>query len=109
MCSPDRWQKVLRPAIHGNANAQTRVGFAYERGIVVKQDSSEAAIWFSLAASRNAIAEYNLGVIALEPDREKREIKIPMALQRALGTKLTKKLDALSFTNKKEFIVWYSG
>ena len=32
-----------------------------------------------------------------------------MALQRALGKKLTQNLDALSFTHKKEFIVWYSG
>ena len=29
-------------------------------------------------------------------------------LQRALGTKLTQKLNGLSFTHKKEFIVWYS-
>jgi bifunctional DNA-binding transcriptional regulator/antitoxin component of YhaV-PrlF toxin-antitoxin module len=46
--------------------------------------------------------------ITLEPDTEKREIEIPMALQRALGKKLSQKLDALSFTHKKEFIVWYS-
>ena len=47
--------------------------------------------------------------ITLEPDTEKREIKIPAPLQKALGKKLTRKLDALSFTHKKEFIVWYSG
>ena len=47
--------------------------------------------------------------IALQPDTEKREIEIPMALRRALAKKLTQKLDALSFTHKKEFIVWYSG
>jgi Domain of unknown function (DUF1905)/Bacteriocin-protection, YdeI or OmpD-Associated len=47
--------------------------------------------------------------IALEPDTEKREIEIPMELQRAIGKKLTQKLDALSFTHKREFIVWYSG
>ena len=47
--------------------------------------------------------------IALEPDAEKREIENPMALQRALGKKLTERLNALSFTHKKEFIVWYSG
>ena len=47
--------------------------------------------------------------ITLEPDSEKREIEIPMALERALGKKLIQKLDALSFTHKKEFIVWYSG
>ena len=46
--------------------------------------------------------------IALQPDTEKREIEIPTPLQKALGTKLTQKLDALSFTHKKEFIVWYS-
>ncbi len=47
--------------------------------------------------------------ITLEPDTEKRDIEIPTALQKALGKKLTQKLDALSFTHKKEFIVWYSG
>jgi len=47
--------------------------------------------------------------IALEPDAEKREIEIPMTLQRALGKKLTQKLDTPSFTHKKEFIVWYHG
>jgi uncharacterized protein YdeI (YjbR/CyaY-like superfamily) len=46
--------------------------------------------------------------IALEPDSEKREIKIPLPLQKALGTKLTQKLSNLSFTHRKEFIVWYS-
>ena len=29
-------------------------------------------------------------------------------MQKALGAKLTQKLNALSFTHKKEFIVWYS-
>src|SRR5215469_11952415 len=59
----------------------------------------------------NAAARRSAGVkagdvvtIALEPDTEKREIEIPMALRRALGKKLTQKLDA----HKKEFIVWYS-
>ena len=47
--------------------------------------------------------------ITLEPDTEKREIEIPPQLRKALGAKLTQKLDALSFTHKKEFIVWYSG
>jgi uncharacterized protein YdeI (YjbR/CyaY-like superfamily) len=46
--------------------------------------------------------------VTLEPDTVKREIKVPMPLQKALGAKLTQKLDALSFTHKKEFIVWYS-
>ena len=50
----------------------------------------------------------DLVTIALEPDSERREIEIPKPLQKALGTKLTQKLNSLSFTHKKEFIVWYS-
>jgi len=46
--------------------------------------------------------------IALELDREKREIAIPPQLRKALGTKLTQELNALSFSHKKELIVWYS-
>ena len=46
--------------------------------------------------------------ITLEPDSEKREIEVPVPLQRALGAKLTQKLNTLSFTHKKEFVVWYS-
>jgi len=46
--------------------------------------------------------------IALEPDTKKREIEIPKPLRKALGAKLSQKLEALSFTHKKEFIVWYS-
>ena len=46
--------------------------------------------------------------IVLEPDTEKREIEIPKALQRALGTKLAQRLDSLAFSHKKEFVVWYS-
>lgn len=40
--------------------------------------------------------------ITLEPDTEKREIKIPLPLQKAPGAKLTQKLNALSFTHRKE-------
>ena len=43
--------------------------------------------------------------ITLEPDPEKREIGVPIPLQKALGAKLTQKLNVLSFTHKKEFIV----
>jgi Domain of unknown function (DUF1905)/Bacteriocin-protection, YdeI or OmpD-Associated len=63
----------------------------------------------------NAEARRNAGVragdvvtITLEPDTEKREIEIPLQLQKKLGTKLIQKLNSLSFTHKKEFIVWYS-
>ena len=63
----------------------------------------------------NAEARRSAGVkagdvvtIAIEPDTEKREIEIPAPLQKALGAKLTQKLDRLSFAHKKEFIIWYS-
>jgi len=63
----------------------------------------------------NAEARRSAGVkagdvvsIAIEPDAEKREIEIPAPLQKALGAKLTQKLDRLSFAHKKEFIIWYS-
>jgi hypothetical protein len=63
----------------------------------------------------NADARLHAGVkagevvaIMLEPDTEKREIETPVQLQRALGAKLTEKLNRLSFSHKKEFVVWYS-
>ena len=46
--------------------------------------------------------------IMLEPDAEKREIEIPTPLQKALGVRLTRTLNSLSFSHKKEFVVWYS-
>src|SRR5262250_1898399 len=49
----------------------------------------------------------DLVTIALEPDFEKLEIKIPVPLKKALGAKLSQKLNSLSFTHKKEFIIWY--
>jgi len=61
------------------------------------------------AARRGArVSAWDFVTIALEPDTEKREIEIPPQLRKALGAKLTQKLDGLSFTHKKEFIVWYS-
>jgi bifunctional DNA-binding transcriptional regulator/antitoxin component of YhaV-PrlF toxin-antitoxin module len=63
----------------------------------------------------NAAARRHAGVkagdvvtIILEPDTEKRDIEIPIQLRRALGAKLTEKLNRLSFSHKKEFVVWYS-
>ena len=63
----------------------------------------------------NANARLHAGVkagdvvtIILEPDTEKREIEIPVQLERGLGAKFTEKLNRLSFTHRKEFVVWYS-
>jgi hypothetical protein len=65
--------------------------------------------WFNAEARRSAgVKAGDLVTIALEQDAEKREVEIPIPLQRGLGTKLTQKLNSLSFTHKKEFIVWYS-
>jgi hypothetical protein len=47
--------------------------------------------------------------IVLAPDTEKRDIEIPIQLRKALGAKLTEKPNRLSFSHKKEFVVWYSG
>jgi hypothetical protein len=63
----------------------------------------------------NAAARRQAGVkagdtvtIILEPDTEKRDIEIPIQLRKSLGAKLTEKLNRLSFSHKKEFVVWYS-
>jgi bifunctional DNA-binding transcriptional regulator/antitoxin component of YhaV-PrlF toxin-antitoxin module len=63
----------------------------------------------------NAAARRHAGVkagdavtIVLVPDTEKRDIEIPIQLRRALGAKLTEKLNRLSFSRKKEFVIWYS-
>jgi len=61
------------------------------------------------ARRRAGVKAGDVATIALEPDTEKREIEIPKPLQKALGAKLTQKLNALSFTHKKEFTVWYAG
>ncbi|MGA8442073.1 MAG: YdeI/OmpD-associated family protein [Candidatus Sulfotelmatobacter sp.] len=60
------------------------------------------------ARRRAGVKAGDVVTVAIEPDAEKREIEIPAPLQKALGAKLTQKLDRLSFTHKKEFIVRYS-
>jgi hypothetical protein len=47
--------------------------------------------------------------VTLEPDPEKRDVAIPPALKRALGAKLTAKLQGMSFTHKKEYVQWFAG
>jgi hypothetical protein len=64
----------------------------------------------------NAAARRHAGVkagdvvtIVLAPDTEERDIEVPIQLRTALGAKLTENLNRLSFSHKKEFVVWYSG
>lgn len=97
----DVWGKAKVPVkvtINGytwRSTVGNRTGIQY---IVVNSDARRGA----------GVRAGDLVTIALEPDSEKREIKIPLPLQKALGTKLTQKLSNLSFTHRKEFIVWYS-
>ena len=60
------------------------------------------------ARSHAGVKAGDVVTIVLEPDTEKRDIEIPIQLRRALGAKLTEKLNRLSFSHKKEFVVWYS-
>ena len=97
----DVWAKAKVPVkvtINGytwRSTVGNRAGIQY---IVVNSDARRGA----------GVRAGDLVTIALEPDSEKREIKIPLPLQKALGAKLTQRLNSLSFTHKKEFIVWYS-
>ena len=54
---------LLRPlAAQGDATAQTKLGFMYERGQGVPKDYPEAARWYGLAAAQGlADAQFNLG------------------------------------------------
>ena len=46
----------------GNADAQTKLGYAYSNGRGVEQDYAEAVKWYRLAAEQgDATAQYNLG------------------------------------------------
>ena len=97
----DVWGKAKVPVkvtINGytwRSTVGNRGGIQY---IVVNSDARRGA----------GVKAGDLATITLEPDTEKREIKIPIPLQKALGAKLTQKLNALSFTHKKEFVVWYA-
>jgi hypothetical protein len=62
----------------------------------------------------NAAARQGAGVkagdrvtVTLEPDTTKRDIEIPPALRKALGAKLAARLEALAFTHKKEYVLWF--
>src|SRR5208283_1015407 len=63
----------------------------------------------NVAARRHAGVKVGDTVaIVLEPDTEKPNLEIPIKLRKALGAKLTEKMNRLSFSHKKEFVVWYS-
>lgn len=61
------------------------------------------------ARLRASVKAGNVVTITLEPDTEKRDIETPSGLRKALGAKITEKLNCLSFSHKKELILWYSA
>jgi hypothetical protein len=117
-CSRENWE--LGNRIEGSRFFAGTVKFPLEIELDhfhIAQGHADVSVSHHLHQRRQADAEArrNAGVkagdvvtIILEPDTEKREIEIPLRLQKALGAKLTQKLNDLSVTHKKEFIVWYS-
>jgi hypothetical protein len=96
--------------VWGKAKVPVRVTInSYTWRSTVGNRGGQQYIVVNAEARRNAgVKAADLVTITLEPDTEKREIEVPIPLRRALGAKLTQKLNALSFTHKKEFVVWYS-
>ena len=96
--------------VWGKAKVPVRVTInGYTWRSTVGNRGSQQYIVVNAEARRSAgVKAGDVVSIAIEPDAEKREIEIPAPLQKALGAKLTQKLDRLSFTHKKEFIVWYT-
>lgn len=97
-------------AVWGKAKVPVKVTInAYTWRSTVGNRGGSQYIVVNAEARKNADVKAGDSVtITLEPDTEKRGIEIPRALQKALGKKLTQQLENLSFTHKKEFIVWYS-
>ena len=56
--------EIKAAAEQGNAEAQNRLGFNYDWGAGVPQDSERAVYWFTKAAEQGfSEAQYNLGVM----------------------------------------------
>lgn len=96
--------------VWGKAKVPVKVTInGYSWGSTVGNRGGIQYIVVNAEARRKAgVKAGDFATITLEPDSEKREVGVPIPLQKALGTKLTQKLNSLSFTHKKEFIVWYS-
>jgi hypothetical protein len=96
--------------VWGKAKVPVRVTInGYTWRSTVGNRGGQQYIVVNADARRNAgVRAGDLVTITLEPDTEKREIEIPLELRKKLGTKFIQKLNGLSFTHKKEFVVWYS-
>ncbi len=64
---PIRWLTLA--AKYGYSPAQSRLGYAYQKGYLVKQDLTEALRWYRLAENKNLDEKMGLGSIpsALDP------------------------------------------
>lgn len=63
--SPAAIAALRNQAEAGDANAQVRLGFAYEHGIGVPRDVAQAISWYQKSAAQgNAHGEYSLGVMS---------------------------------------------
>ena len=61
--APQTVERDRRAAEQGDADAQHRLGRAYQDGNGVVQDETEAVRWFRLAADQGyAVAQGNLGI-----------------------------------------------
>ncbi len=57
------WLGIAKLHDQGHINAQVNLGFSYARGQGIKQDYTQAAIWFLKAAEQgHSGAQANLGV-----------------------------------------------
>lgn len=59
----DRARLILIAARQGNAKACNTMGWMFDNGIVVKQDSTKALQWFRSCAKANPYASYNAAVL----------------------------------------------
>ncbi|HWY56730.1 MAG TPA: YdeI/OmpD-associated family protein [Terriglobales bacterium] len=96
--------------VWGKAKVPVKVtinGYTW-RSTVGNRDGTQYIVVNAAARLHAGVKAGDVVTIILEPDTEKRDIEIPIRLRRSLGAKLTEKLNHLSFSHKKEFVVWYS-
>lgn len=62
----ERAPLLFNAAKKGSAKACNQVGWLFEHGITVKQNSSKALMWFMSCAKANPLAAYNAGVLYSE-------------------------------------------
>ena len=68
-CGKSEFEELTELAEQGDADAQSKLGWAYTHGKGVAEDDAEAAKWFRKAADQGyAQAQTNLGVMYAEGD-----------------------------------------